>query len=64
MELFVVKNRNGDVVKNGITSKSLAKSERDALQASGGKPLPSKETRDNRGLWDYVVSKGKNHFLA
>ncbi len=60
MELFVIKNRKGDVVVKDQVSKSVAKQERDRLQAQHGK-LPPKEDRDKQNLWDFFVSKGKDH---
>lgn len=60
MELFVIKNRKGDVVVKDQVSKSLAKLERDRLQAAHGK-LPAMEERGKQSLWDFFVSKGKDH---
>lgn len=63
MELFVIKNRKGAVVVKDQVSKSVAKQERDRLQAENGK-LPAKEDRDKQNLWDFFISKGKDHIHA
>lgn len=61
MELFVIKNRKGDVVVKDQVSKSVAKSLRDELQAKTKAGLPAPEQRGTHGIWEYFVSKGKDH---
>lgn len=60
MELFVVKNTKGVVVVKDQASKSLAKAERDRLQTEHGK-MPEKDKRDIQSMWNFFVSKGKDH---
>ena len=61
MELFVIKNRKGDVVVKDQASKSVAKSLRDILQSETKAGLPPKEQRHDQNLWDFRVSKGRDH---
>jgi len=63
MELFVVKNRAGQVVIKDQASKSVAKGARDELQAKHGK-MPDKAERDSHKLWDFHVARGKDHLHA
>lgn len=57
LELFVVKDSSGKVVKGPFENKPAAKAARNELQGS----IPKPPFSANAGLWDFHISKGKDH---
>jgi len=58
-ELFVVKNRSGEIVKGGFNQKEGAKRSRDRFQAETKEGIP--DERSNHHNWSFFVAPGKDH---
>ncbi len=62
IELFVVKDASGKVVK-GFHSKPEAKLLRDALQKEHGSGIPEAPDKGDHTKWRFHVGYGKDHRL-